>query len=89
MKVILPFLVVLLICTVVHNVHSLPAKSRVLSAREVKAAHLGYLLGQKSEQKRSKVGLSSGYDLMNQPYSTTDSKVDEFLNEFMNLAGGK
>ena len=86
MKVILPFLVILLICTVVN---SLPAKSRALSAREVKAAHLGYLLGLKSEQKRSKVGLSTGYDLMSQPSGSTDSKFNEFLNEFMNLAGGK
>lgn len=49
MKMLLPFLVVLLICTV----HSRPAKYRVFSRREVRAAHIGYLFGLKGAHKRS------------------------------------
>lgn len=60
MKMLMSFLVILLICTV----HSKPAKNfppEALSGREVRAAHLGYVLGLKSEQKRSGMATSSGF----------------------------
>ena len=82
MKMFLPFLVVLLICTVVH---SMPAETQDLATREVNAAHLGYLLGLKSEQKRGNFGMGRVHGFMGKSHYGTKGLrggLSEFLRKF-------